>query len=200
MSLDQEPEPPLVPQNVTPKDIDSLLAREMNQMSFQEREAIYEEIHSIDNLVKETPELIAKSRAELVEELDKISNKKAYDQAKSTNSEYIDSQEFQLMFLRAEYFNARKAAKRLVAFLEMKLFLFGPEVLTRDIYQTDMDEDDMAVVRTGVFQATNVRDRGGRVIVGNYHRLLKGRFYKRTENMVCKDSVVEEWPTKLFSL
>ena len=46
------------------------------------------------------------------------------DNNKTTS--YVTSYKFRLMFLRAELFEAKKAARRIISFLEEKLSLFGP--------------------------------------------------------------------------
>ena len=47
------------------------------------------------------------------------------DNNKTTS--YVTSYKFRLMFLRAELFEPKKAARRIISFLEEKLSLFGPE-------------------------------------------------------------------------
>jgi hypothetical protein len=165
-------------------NIDAVLAEELNQMSFQEREAMYEEIHGVDSIVNETPEFVAERLEALANELQKILNKPAYDRAESTSKEYVTSQKFRLMFLRSESFDARKAAHRLVRFMEGKLKLFGPEVLTRPILYNDLDADDRKALKSGMFQICPARDSSGRAIFGNYLKLLPSSCYERTENVV----------------
>ena len=165
-------------------DIDALLAAELNQMTFKEREKMYEEIHGVDVPVAESEELITSSLEELDRELQAIAVKPAYLQALQQNPEYIHSRKFRLMFLRAESFHPAKAASRLVRFLEGKRQLFGANTLARSLRLTDMDQDDMATLKSGVFQAIPTRDRTGRPIIGGFEKLIPNRCYKRVENMV----------------
>ena len=45
----------------------------------------------------------------------------------NNTTSYVKSYKFRLMFLRAELFEPKKAARRIISFLEEKLSLFGPE-------------------------------------------------------------------------
>ena len=109
-------------------DIDALLVKELNQLSVDEREQVYEEIHGVDQIQEETKEFLDEKLDALDRELLKISNKPAYDLAERSNKEYVLDRTFRLMFLRAEHFNAPKASGRLVRFMEGKLELFGKDL------------------------------------------------------------------------
>jgi hypothetical protein len=165
-------------------DIDeTILARELNQLSMEERELIYEEIHGVDKIIEETPEFVSERLAALDQELRKISFKPAYEQAKKMSEKYVTDRKFRLMFLRADYFDPNKAATRLVKFMEEKLKMFGPETLVRPLYLSDLNEDDRACLKAGALQALPVRDRAGRAILGNFRNLIP-RCYKEVDNMV----------------
>jgi hypothetical protein len=69
----------------------------------------------------------------------------------------------------------------LVSFMEGKLEFFGPEVLARSIYLSDLDEDALKSLKSGYDQLLPSRDRAGRAILF----LCEGiPTYKRLENMV----------------
>jgi hypothetical protein len=198
---EHEIERTMAEQELNQDNIDAVLAEELNQMSFQEREAMYEEIHGVDSIVNETPKFVAERLEDLENELQNISNKPAYDRAESTSKEYVTSHKFRLMLLRADSFDARKAAHRLVRFMEGKLKLFGPEALTRPILYNDLDADDRKALKSGMFQISPARDRSGRAIFGNYLKLLPGPCHKRTENVVrCMpaESVFEPFESSLI--
>jgi hypothetical protein len=57
--------------------------------------------------------------------------KPAYEQAERMTKGYVTDSKFRLMFLRANRFDAEKAATRLVNFMEGKLEYFGPGALAR---------------------------------------------------------------------
>jgi hypothetical protein len=147
------------------KDFDSELAREMNQLSVQERERKFEEMHGVSSFTEETDDLVAETLVQLHDEINSIPFKNAYDLAYQMDSIYVESRKFRLMFLRAELFDARKAAERLVLFLEKKLKFFGPATLVRSIQMGDLDDADIATLKAGAFQILPSRDRSGRPIL-----------------------------------
>jgi hypothetical protein len=168
---------------VEQKDVDALLAEELNQLSMNEREKISEEIHGVRRVVEETPELLAESLAALVQELISIPSKPAYELAEQLSNQYVTDLKFRLMFLRAEDFDARKAASRLVSFLSLKLELFGAEKLVRPIFLSDLDKEDMATLKSGIVQLLPARDRAGRAVIIDVKR-GNSLSYKTTKNMV----------------
>jgi hypothetical protein len=168
------------------KQVESLLTQELNQMSLKERELTYEEVHSVDKMIDEPTEFVTERQKALERELRMIPIKPAYDQAEQISKVYVTDQKLRLQFLRAEYFNARKAAHRLVSFMEGKLHFFGPEVLARPIYLSDLDDDDFESLKSGFRQLLPSRDRAGRAILLHY---LRQDIYRRPENMVRPKAV-----------
>jgi hypothetical protein len=168
---------------VEQRDVDALLANDLNQLSMNEREKMYEEIHGVRRLVEETPELLAESLAALGQELRSIPSKPPYELAEQLSNQYVTDLKFRLMFLRAEDFNAKKAASRLVSFLSLKLELFGPEKLVRPIFLTDLDKEDTATLKSGFVQLLPARDRAGRAVIIDVKR-DDSRCYKAPKNMV----------------
>jgi hypothetical protein len=163
------------------EDVDTILANALSTLSLKEREKAYEEIHGVDLIVEETPELVANRLAAMEVELQKIHKKPAYDLALQRNKEYVTGRRLRLQFLRAEYFDANKAAARLVKYFEGKLELFGPEVMARPIYLSDLDSDDLEPLQSGLFQFLPARDRAGRAVYVDQNNL---KCYKRTSNFV----------------
>jgi hypothetical protein len=175
----------MVDQIVDPKQVESLLTQELNQMSLKERELAYEEVHSVDKVIDEPTEFVTQRLEALERALRMIPTKPAYDQAEQISKLYVTNKKLRLQFLRAEYFDARKAAHRLVSFMEGKLQFFGPEVLARSIYLSDLHDDDFESLKSGFDQLLPSRDRAGRAILFHY---LRHRTYKRPENKVRLDA------------
>jgi hypothetical protein len=144
---------------------DLLLAKEMNELSLSEREHVYEDIHGIPRVVKEEPVFIAKKLEALEEELAKIHKKPAYDRALFLSPRYVKRHSFRLMFLRAENFHTERSALRVVKYFERKLELFGVEKLVKAIAQDDLNEDDQAVLSSGVMHFLRSKDRTGRPVL-----------------------------------
>jgi hypothetical protein len=168
--------------DVGSKDLESLLVQELNEMSLQERTLVYEEIHGVDDIVDETPEIVAECLQAFNEELRNIQHKPAYDLAERMNVAYVSDCTLRLSFLRADYFNAKKAARPFVRFMFGKLEFFGPSVLARPIFVSHLDDDDMVCLKAGMFQLLPVQDRKGRAIL--MHFSGPHRNWKQTENMV----------------
>jgi len=164
-------------------NIDELLAKELNSLSFQQRESINEEIHGINvnqiyfdkvKEIEETPELLNKSFMMLQTELNKLQKGSfAYNKCqqlyggivgKKKTITYINSVEFRIMFLRGELFDANKAAIRLVNFVELMYKLYGDIGLQRRIRLEDLSNEELQLLRQGRVQILPGRDRAGRRI------------------------------------
>ena len=157
-----------------PKKAEDLVTQDRMRLSFKDRNAIDEEVHGVKNLSREeTPELLQESMRQLSVELSKIPNKVAFDRSQRlyANNTYVNTADFRLRFLRCEYFDAKKAAVRMVNFLDFVDGLFdGDLVLQRPIQLTDFSKAEMKMLRSGIYQLLPYRDRSGRPIyteVGN---------------------------------
>jgi hypothetical protein len=147
------------------EDMDNLIATDMTRLSMEERDQVLHDVHGVSNDMEETPELIEESLAQSIEELETIKEKKeAFDLAKSQNLQYVDNPTFRLQFLRSDLFHVGKAALRMVRHFQVKLELFGPEKLTKDITQDDLEDGDMKNLYSGQSQILPLRDQAGRCI------------------------------------
>mmetsp|Transcript_84380 Transcript_84380/g.243948 ORF Transcript_84380/g.243948 Transcript_84380/m.243948 type:complete len:132 (+) Transcript_84380:2-397(+) len=92
----------------------------MNQMTAQERSQGYFDLHCVSNPpVEETPELISRALDEFDRELSTVNEDRyALDMALEMNPEYVRGQ--RLKFLRADLFDAQKAAARLARHFEFR--------------------------------------------------------------------------------
>ena len=162
-------------------NVDNVLARELNQLSFQERNKIHEEVHGVDSFaVKETPELIERSLREMREALDKLAAKEAYDRAVQMDSKYVQSRDVWLNYLRADLFDPAAAALRMTKHLDLLYHFYGVDALQRPIQYTDLNDAEKAFMRTGAYQILPSRDRGSRLILflhssksGNNHTRVR---------------------------
>jgi hypothetical protein len=152
--------------DLSSKDVDILIANELSAMSIQEREQSYYDVHGVSDTIDETPEFVQAKLKELDYELTMLSkNKDAYLLAEAQDREYVTNINFRLKFLRADTFETKIAAQRLVFFFEEKLKLFGPEKLARDIKISDLDEADIIWLESGIAQLLPQRDRSGRCVL-----------------------------------
>ena len=157
------------------KAVDALLANEMNKLSFQERETIYDEIHGIDvrnaEIRNESPELLLKSLELLDAELQKLRPKyAAWDRSQKMfgSTTYLNSEEMRLMFLRSDRFNFQKAAHRLCNYTELVLESFGEFALQRHPCIGDLADFELQLLKEGGYQILPGRDRAGRRIIANF--------------------------------
>ena len=148
----------------TEKETDSLIAQQLTKLSMKDREKVYYDLHGISEEIKETPTMIAAALVDLETELQALQDKEAYEMAYNMNPEYVKQIKLRLKFLRAELFDAKKAALRMARHFQVKLDLFGSDKLSRDIQQVDLDSDATKALYSGYMQILPVRDRSGRLI------------------------------------
>jgi lipase chaperone LimK len=149
------------------EDADALLAKAMAAMSVEEREQSIFDVHGVSGVVHEEPSFVRAKLEDMEMELSKLTrgNKEAHMQAEAQNKEHVICRKLRLRFLRAESFNARLAAGRMVRFFEEKKKLFGPDKLTKEIKLRDLDKEDRKFLDRGLFQIVPQRDRAGRRII-----------------------------------
>ena len=148
-----------------------LISKEMLEFNLEERNALYEEIHGVTCICPDEspPGMIEMALHNLAIELMMVPSalKTAYEQSQQFPVTYVNTPEFRLRFLRAELFNTKKAALRMIKFLENVLFYFGPKALQRPIRLSDFNRKEMKVMNIGRIQLLPYRDRfGRRIIVG----------------------------------
>jgi hypothetical protein len=116
----------------------------------------------------ETQELIDESLRQLDIELQALPSKPTYDEAVKLNSPYVQSNEYRLRFLRCDLWDAKKAALRLERNLDFMKKHFGPDALLREIYISDLDNDEIFAMRSGCIQILSGRDTIGRRILARF--------------------------------
>eukprot|EP00526_Cylindrotheca_closterium_P009688 CAMPEP_0113622620 /NCGR_PEP_ID=MMETSP0017_2-20120614/11600_1 /TAXON_ID=2856 /ORGANISM="Cylindrotheca closterium" /LENGTH=420 /DNA_ID=CAMNT_0000532473 /DNA_START=31 /DNA_END=1290 /DNA_ORIENTATION=- /assembly_acc=CAM_ASM_000147 len=166
----KERKPNMVESNDSGSDdkIDSLIANALNQLSLDERETVYYEMHGVDEIVQETPGLVETSLNRLELELERIKHTHrkaiAYRMAEEMSPEYVQDQTLRMKFLRSEKFDVQKSAERMIRFFDCKLHFFGQAKLCQDITLQDLDKDDLKSLKAGYMQILPIRDRAGRAV------------------------------------
>jgi hypothetical protein len=148
-------------------DVDQIMARELNNLSFYDRSRIQEEIHGAVSLaMEETPSQIASALQSLQNEIDQtsVAERKAYDLAIASESSFVHRDEFRLKFLRADFFDAKRACWRMMAHLRLLGKYFGPSALLRPLRFSDFPRKEQSIVRAGFIQILPSRDRAGRLV------------------------------------
>ena len=113
-------------QNRQVDETDALLAMEFNQLSIDARERVFEEVHGITQIADETqPNFLQDSLVKLDAEIKNIKERWHYDRAHFLCPSRVRDINFRLMFLRADNFHPRNAARRIVQHFTYKAELFG---------------------------------------------------------------------------
>jgi hypothetical protein len=159
---------------IHPDTVDSFLGKKLNLLSFQQRNDIQEEIHGVrSGARRETPEMIKEGLQHIVDELFMLPDfeKRAYLRVQELvrqqqrESGYINKPDFYLRFLRTERWNGKKAAKRLVMFLDLLLELYGECALQRPIKMADFSDAELKDIKSGQIQLLPFRDRSDRRVI-----------------------------------
>mmetsp|Transcript_13006 Transcript_13006/g.32830 ORF Transcript_13006/g.32830 Transcript_13006/m.32830 type:complete len:651 (-) Transcript_13006:320-2272(-) len=164
-------------------NIDKIVARELYEMNRAEREAIIEELHGVKSrAVIESNDMVQAALEAFREETDLLhqgkinemdtdinGNKhpigKAHLRAVEVlNSNYVTAPEFRIRFLRAEFFDVKKATLRYYRYLNHVWDLFGDVALVRQIELNDLNKKELKYLRGGQIQGLLSRDKMGRRI------------------------------------
>ena len=182
----QEATTTILPSGIpTPKEIDVLIAMEMNKLTLKEREKALDDVHGIPIDEEEDPMQLLTWLDSMDCHLQTIKQQAtAYELAKARSREYV--QKMRIMFLRSDRYQPKDAAERMARFFELKKRLFGVESLTKDITLDDFDSDDLDTLNCGCVQVSPLTDMVGRQI---YIFVGKLRMYKTPENYVRERDV-----------
>jgi hypothetical protein len=161
--------------------VETELADELYRMSLASRNAMNEEIHGLRTLAPdETPDMIDAKLKELDAELNSLPCTISCDEALGLSIQLVNCSEFRLRFLRADLFDAKKAAIRLEQYFTFCKKYFGQDGLLRPIYISDLDKQELEILKVGNLQLLNSRDRSGRriiarvgSIVADHHSLFR---------------------------
>jgi len=161
--------------------VDKAWAREFFEIHKEKRESIFEELHGVrSRAVPETQETIRSGLLAMEQKIVKIVTATASPSASRASrnlveghllateilrSEYVVAPEFRLRFLRAEFYDANKAARRYFKNLNYLLRLFGKYALMRPLELSDLSIFQRRCVESGKIQVLLHRDRMGRRMI-----------------------------------
>lgn len=198
LGLQQQPRNLQTSVAANPSAIQSLLMDELAQLSLEEKQDIEDEIHGFfTKKPQETAEMIHESLLLMRQEVDRIPpiNRQAYFRAMLMNRNTVDNvtplvltPEYGLKFLRAELFDARKAAVRYCKWLELLFEYYGDCGLMRQLYLSDLGTEELKFLKAGHIQLLPSRDRMGRRILAFVGSVGKG-FSLYTRVSVCMTSI-----------
>jgi hypothetical protein len=122
---------------------------------------------NMDDLQQPSPEI----QRSLLQQVQRIiredlprSDKHVYDQALQKDSSYVNDDQFVLKFLRADGWDPKRAAVRLVKHFKVKLELFPSQMLCQDIIQDDLDPQTLAALYGDIAHDLPLRDMAGRIV------------------------------------
>jgi hypothetical protein len=123
---------------------------------------IYGQLHPV-----ETPELIARKRNEFEEEIQKLpdAKKKSLLEAQKKCPHLVNDDDFKLMFLRSEVFNADLAAGRFAKYWDKRVEHCGKTKAFQPLTLNEALCDDIVALKTGVLRLTGAKDPKGRAIL-----------------------------------
>ncbi|VEU41732.1 unnamed protein product [Pseudo-nitzschia multistriata] len=169
--------------------LEQIRAKEYSEKSNDERESLLNELHGVSSrAVPENPEMIHAALLLFQLELDKCSlehEKRAYLRACSMKSTYVHSVGFRLKFLRAEFFHVQNATLRYLQNLNYMLDKFGEIALMRQLYMSDLNNEDIRFLKKGYMQILPFRDRAGRRILASLGSLGGFEYSMETKERVA---------------
>jgi len=178
-------------------------ARELYEMSSDTREAINYELHGVaSRAVPEDPAVLAEALILLQIEIETripAFHKQAHIQAMGLKSNYVQTPEFRLRFLRAERFDIKKAAIRYCRGLDYLVKSFGEQALLRQLYLSDLSKEEERFLKKGLKQILPTRDRFGRRLMahcGSYSNEYPCHLRAKVVTYLCFGVLAEDVTTQ----
>ena len=165
---------------------DIMIADALKHMSIADREQATNDVHGISEDIVEDPNFIQECLNMQREALVKLKSDSslpsaAINLAESKDPTYVNNQRFLLKFLRADRYDPKLAAERMIRYFDLKLFLFGESRLCKDITFDDLQPEDVKMIKKGHAQILPTRDRAGREV---RVFIAKNQKYKSIESLV----------------
>lgn len=176
----------IVPENGT---FETLISNALKQLSLEDREQIYHDIHGVADRIDEEPEFVAQRLNEMEEELVvKLTTKasamnEAFQQAMSMDPNFVNNRRIHKRFVRAELFDTKRAAARMIRYCDWMRSLLGGSKLCKDINFHDLDDYDIKALKRGHTQVLPSRDRAGRVLCFYYYQQYH---FETPQSLVCQ--------------
>jgi hypothetical protein len=134
----------------------------------------HDDLYGGEVTIEETPDVLKNLLGNLHSQIDLYPGKRdILEKLKGFSPSPLDDEALMLRFVRAEQYDTRLAARRIVKHYEKKMELFGSEKLGANISLDDLDQDDMKTLLSGGFQFLPSLDKSGRVIIYERFQNLK---------------------------
>lgn len=158
---------------IDPEAAERAWAKELYEMNSDVRESINYELHGVKSRAfLEDPASIKEAlrlfQIEIDTQIPPI-HKQSYTRAvMGLKSNYVQTPDFRLRFLRAERFDVKKAAIRFCRGLDYLVDQFGEQALMRQLYLSDLSRVEERFLRSGNKQVLPNRDRFGRRLMAHF--------------------------------
>ena len=149
----------------TADDMTSLTALELNNLSIQEREAVYDDLHAVRSTQDPPLEEMNQKIQELRREVQNSRLAQVYNKAKFLNPAYVDGRKFLLLFLRTTDYIVKEAAQLLANHFIQKLEIFGPNCIGRRITYSDLNDETRRILSSGLYSIFPRKDLAGRSVL-----------------------------------
>jgi hypothetical protein len=181
------------PTNATtiPSSGNAFVQSEFDKLSNSEQERVFRDLYGLDDslvqMEEDDPSIVHKKLDELEVEINSIKTKDAYEEAERRCPAYVEK--IKPLFLLADLYDARMAARRIVKHWQEKLELFGSDrAFLGSIKQSELDEADMESLACGGLQILPEKDRGGRTVFWARREFFR---YQKKESLVSCVSVIQ---------
>eukprot|EP00934_Nitzschia_sp_Nitz4_P000376 Nitzschia sp. Nitz4//scaffold90_size81538//76870//80378//NITZ4_005330-RA/size81538-augustus-gene-0.13-mRNA-1//1//CDS//3329560044//376//frame0 len=155
----------------------TLISKALESLSLEERDRVYDDIHGVDARAEEaealeSPGFLESQLKSFEMELQDIKSRQsgspelhALEAAEQQDLAFVQNPLLRLPFLRTNDWKAKEAASCFVKYLDLKLILFGPSLLTRQVTIRDLTQEEVSDLSKGYFQVLPYRDRSGRAVL-----------------------------------
>ena len=109
--------------------------------------------------------------------------REAFDLAQLHCPDYVNGDDFRLMFLRSTRFDVPKAAAKIIHYWSRKVDLFGPDRAFSKLSLQDFDDEDQPALLNGGMRSLPERDEAGRGIFFSYRTLWDNRRTNQKSNV-----------------
>ena len=166
-------------------EIEAIIAKAMTQLSVQEREEVMNELHAVAQLQPENPQQMHHLLLQMETALQEATPTEdcGYVLAEFLDPAFVQNRELRLRFLRADRYDARAAAERMLQYIDLKQRAFGYTKLISKIKQNDLNADALEILSCGVIRVMPMPDCAGRTIIVIYPSLITEKSSKAWEQM-----------------
>jgi len=156
--------------NSEDKDPMSFVSEAMGQLSMEEREQAFFELHGVRKEENSSPDCITEEQLEeMYRHVSRLVQEPSfatpgYELALKRNPDFARNKKLWARFIFGKHEDCKSAAEVFLRYLDLKLFLWGEERICKDITWDDLSEEDRSLSKKGYFQRLPARDRSGRYV------------------------------------